>query len=131
MSVVVGILVKDNKILIAQRSRKKNHPLKWEFPGGKVLKNEGLESALIREFKEELSIKISIIKPLIQYKYSYKRKFETSLHFFKISDFSGSIKMNVHESIEWVNLTGLLKFDFLDGDMKIINYIINNDAINL
>jgi len=33
-NVVGGIIVKGDKILIAQRSDRADHPLKWEFPGG-------------------------------------------------------------------------------------------------
>jgi len=34
ISVTCGIVVKDGKILAAQRSEKMSLPLKWEFPGG-------------------------------------------------------------------------------------------------
>ncbi len=33
-------------------------PLKWEFPGGKILVDENVEKALIREINEELMIDI-------------------------------------------------------------------------
>ncbi len=36
--VVGGLIFKSNKILICQRSSDNEHPLKWEFPGGKVKK---------------------------------------------------------------------------------------------
>ena len=40
IKVVGGIIINKNKILVAQRSIQKEHPLKWEFPGGKIKVNE-------------------------------------------------------------------------------------------
>lgn len=46
ITVTCAIIEKDGKVLCAQRSEKMKHPLKWEFPGGKVEKNEDLEACL-------------------------------------------------------------------------------------
>ena len=48
IEVVAGVIYKNNKFLIAQRNFKKAQGGLWEFPGGKVEKNESYESALIR-----------------------------------------------------------------------------------
>ena len=50
----------DNEVLIVQREELTDHPLKWEFPGGKVHQDEGEEDCIIREIKEELSMDIVI-----------------------------------------------------------------------
>ena len=52
IKVVGGIVIDKNKILIAQRSNQKEHPFKWEFPGGKIQENENPIEALKREIKE-------------------------------------------------------------------------------
>ena len=59
-NVVAAIIKKNNKYLIVQRNKNKHLGLKWEFPGGKVDKNESFESALKREIHEELNIEINI-----------------------------------------------------------------------
>ncbi|HOI59895.1 MAG TPA: NUDIX domain-containing protein [Candidatus Pacearchaeota archaeon] len=57
-----ALIVKDNKILISQRSFNEKHdPLKWTIPGGKVEQTEGnvwniLEKTLKREVREEVGI---------------------------------------------------------------------------
>ena len=59
-----ALIVKDDKILISQRSLNEKHdPLKWTIPGGKVEKTEGnvfsiLEKTLKREVKEEVGLTI-------------------------------------------------------------------------
>ena len=55
----VALIDDENKILIAKRPVGKVFENKWEFPGGKVKKNETLEQALIRETKEEVNIDLS------------------------------------------------------------------------
>ena len=56
-TVVAGVIERAGLVLIAQRKRTGQHPLKWEFPGGKVEPNETPEAALIRELDEELGIR--------------------------------------------------------------------------
>ena len=130
-NVVGGIIVKGDKILIAQRSDRADHPLKWEFPGGKVLPNENINQALMREFKEELGIEIKKSFFLMDYIHEYKYLKKVHLHFFKIDDYLGKIFNHVHSKIIWINVIDIKNFDFLDGDIKIIEYIANTDILGL
>ena len=63
-NVVAAIIKKNNQYLIVQRNKNKHLGLKWEFPWGKVDKNESFESALKREIQEELNIEINIYKKI-------------------------------------------------------------------
>lgn len=54
--IVRGIIVKDNKILVAQKLEKETTFL----PGGHIEYYEGAEKALIREIREELKYKCNI-----------------------------------------------------------------------
>ncbi|MDC0861370.1 (deoxy)nucleoside triphosphate pyrophosphohydrolase [Alphaproteobacteria bacterium] len=130
-SVVAGIIVKEDQILIAQRSDKVDHPLKWEFPGGKLLPNESTNQALIREFKEELSIEIKKPYFLMKYIYEYKHLKKVHLSFFKIDDYLGKIANNIHSKVIWTNVTDIKSYDFLDGDIKIIENIVNANILGL
>ena len=49
IEVVAGIIYKNNKFLIAQRNLKKDQGGLWEFPGGKVEKNESYEKIELLE----------------------------------------------------------------------------------
>ena len=57
-----AILIRDDNILLIHRTRH-NHEF-YVFPGGKKEDNESVEEAVVREVKEEASIKCEIIKLL-------------------------------------------------------------------
>ena len=76
IKVVAGLILQNNKLLICQRPKFKDHPLKWEFPGGKIKNDETNEEALIREINEELSINIL--------NYEERKKLIKSLSLFTI-----------------------------------------------
>ena len=64
--------------------------LSWEFPGGKVEKEETFEIALKREIKEELNIEINIKNKLGEENYQ-DDKINVKLHYFICSHYKGEI----------------------------------------
>ena len=119
INVVAAIIKKDNHFLIVKRNRKKHLGLKWEFPGGKVQENETFEDALIREIKEELNIKISLQDKIAEEKYK-DEKIDIVLHYFLCTQEGGTIKLNEHEDLAWVEKKYFDKYDFAEGDKNIL-----------
>ena len=119
-NVVAAIIKKDNHFLIVKRNRKKHLGLKWEFPGGKVQENETFEEALIREIKEELNIKISLQDKLAEEKYK-DEKIDIVLHYFLCTQEDGTIELNEHEDLAWVEKKDFDKYDFAEGDGNILS----------
>lgn len=54
--VVAGALIRDAKVLVAQRVRPPELAGRWELPGGKVAPDETERDALARELAEELGL---------------------------------------------------------------------------
>ena len=125
IKVVGGIIVNKNKILVAQRSIQKEHPLKWEFPGGKIKVNENPIDALKREIKEELSVDVKKYKFLLDYEYDYQDIKKIHLYFYKIDEYIGKVRNIEHNQLLWIEYNDLEKLDFLDGDRMIIDHIQN------
>ena len=126
--VVGGLIYQNKKILICQRKKEGDHPLKWEFPGGKLKDSENNKEALKRELKEELSIEINEMIFFDEYLYEYKKLSKNlKLIFFQIFHFEGEIQNNVHQQLKWIDISKLGDYDFLEGDLKIINKLMNND----
>ena len=128
IKVVAGLILQNNKLLICQRPNFKDHPLKWEFPGGKIKNDETNEVALIREINEELSINILNYEELISYNFDYKDlKKQVFIYFYLVNNFSGKVLNNFHKELKWIEIKDIREYDFLEGDLKIIDHISSND----
>ena len=120
--VVAAVILKDNKFFIAQRNRNKHMGLCWEFPGGKVEKNENFEQALKREIKEELNISILINKKIGVENYQ-DNKINVKLHYYLCSHIDGEFILNEHEDSAWVAKNEFNKYNFAEGDKDIISLL--------
>ncbi len=120
--VVAAIIKKDAQFLIVQRNKNKHLGLKWEFPGGKVNANEEFEEALKREIKEELNISINIYEKIAEEGYK-DEKIDIILHYYLCSQKNGTIKLNEHENLAWVEKKNFKKYNFAEGDGNILSLL--------
>jgi 8-oxo-dGTP diphosphatase len=112
----------ENEILVVQRPENSDHPLKWEFPGGKVEKGESDEDSIIREVKEELSIDIVIFSKLTDFVHDYGIK-KINLIPFVCDTLDELPILSEHAAFRWVNARELLKLDFCEADFLVaLNY---------
>ena len=120
--VVAAIIKKDNFYLIAQRNKNKYMGLTWEFPGGKVEPNENFHEALSREIQEELNIQINVHEKIAEEKYK-DNQIDIILHYYLCSEKSGTIRLNEHENIAWVEKEDFDKYDFVEGDGNVLSLL--------
>ena len=120
-TVVAGVIERAGLVLIAQRKRTGQHPLKWEFPGGKVEPDETPEAALARELEEELGIRAQVDGEIARYEYQYQGRWPILLLFYRVTDFSGEPKNLDFEQIVWAPRDRLRDYDFLEGDAEFLN----------
>lgn len=59
MNGVIGVMRRDGRYLIIQRSATVRVPHAWCFPGGEVEEGETLHVALVREMQEELNVDVT------------------------------------------------------------------------
>jgi 8-oxo-dGTP diphosphatase len=125
--VSAGIIHRDGRVLVGQRRRDDRHPLKWEFPGGKVEHGESPQQALVRELLEELQIRATIGTELARYEHDYPTGSRVHLLFFVVTEFSGEPTARVFEQISWADVHSLPKLDFLDGDLDFVRRLARGD----
>lgn len=122
LMVVAAVIERDGQILIGQRKRHASkHPLKWEFPGGKVELGETPEDGLVRELREELAIEAIIGPQLESYEFHYPGSQRTTcLIFFQVTEFTAEPANLDFEQILWVAARQLSQYDFLEGDIAFV-----------
>lgn len=122
MVVVICILKKREQFLICSRPKGKEFAGWYEFPGGKVERNEYLIESLKRELLEELSIKLNTKNMIFLQSYEIKRQNKKILlNFFITNKWSGRIKNLENQRIKWVDLKKIREFKILKSNKKIIN----------
>lgn len=119
-TVVAAVIEREGRVLIAQRKRTGQHPLKWEFPGGKVEPGEAPEAAVVRELEEELAIRARVDGEIMRYEYRYPGRTPILLIFYRVTEFAGDPQNLDFEQIAWVERGRLGEYDFLEGDTEFI-----------
>jgi mutator protein MutT len=121
--VTAAVIKKNNKILIARRKiAAMGAP--WEFPGGKVEKNEILQDCLKRELHEELGIEVEVGAFLCASKHVLNCQSAIHLYAFEAVHISGEFQLKDHEEIRWVTVEELEQYNFPDADRMIVRALM-------
>lgn len=119
---VVGILRRDGRVLVAQRPEGKPYSGYWEFPGGKIEKNETGRDALVRELHEELGISVLSAQPWFEHHHAYPHK-NVYLEMWLVQDFAGEPQSKENQALRWATLSEILQLRLLEGNWPIIDKI--------
>jgi 8-oxo-dGTP diphosphatase len=119
--VVAGILVRDGKILVCQRTRHQTMPMKWEFPGGKIEEGEQPRDALRRELEEELGIEATIGEEVARIRHEYKGGGAVELRFYLVTEYRGELENRIFRDLQWAKKEELPSFDFLEADLSLVS----------
>jgi len=108
----------DNEVLVVQRGEATDHPLKWEFPGGKLAKGETEEECIIREIKEELLMEIVIYGrlPVVNHDYGHK---QIRLIPFICDTLDDLPFLSEHLAFRWIVPEELKSIDFSEADIPV------------
>jgi len=128
IEVVAAAIIRSGQVLIAKKRPDQGHFTagQWEFPGGKVEKEESKLEALHREIFEELGVEVRVVKFLASTSYLYRSETRTlHVHLFVfVCSLLGEIKAIEHEEIQWVAPDKLGTYDLSPADMVVVPAII-------
>ena len=126
IEVIAGIIYNNKKILCVQRGRNKYTYIseKYEFPGGKIEKNETHEIALKRELIEELNISVEVDDLFMKVKHEYN-DFHLIMHAYICNAKSKNIQLNEHINAKWLFPNEMDKLDWAAADIPIVKNLQN------
>ena len=123
ITVVAALIKKNNKYLIARRSTGSEEVMgKWEFPGGKVEKNETEEHAIEREIKEEFEMDIKALKFLANNVCEYPSK-TIDLKLYECEYLSGEFNLHDHSEYKFVKKEDIIKYDLCPADVTLAEFV--------
>jgi 8-oxo-dGTP diphosphatase len=121
--VAAGILIKDDKVLIARRKQGQSHAGLWEFPGGKIEYNETPQECLERELEEELGLLVRAGR-IIAESEDHSDHGSFSILAIKAELISGEITLGVHDAARWVGLEALSTYPLAPADRELLEKIL-------
>ena len=119
MHVAVGVIVREQEYFLTKRLDSAHQGGKWEFPGGKVEKDETVAQALHRELQEEIAIDILSCYPLIKIDHNYGDK-KVRLDVYVVDNFQQEPVAQEGQQSGWFTLDELIKLDFPAANAAIV-----------
>jgi mutator protein MutT len=128
IDVVAGVIRDDaGRLLITQRLPDDTLGGYWEFPGGKVERDEGLVDALQRELLEELGVETQIGAELHRLVHAYPDR-DVRLYFFEATITAGEPKPIEAADVRWVRPDELLNYQFPEADLPLLEILMRGSA---
>jgi A/G-specific adenine glycosylase len=115
--IAVGVVFKNGRVLITRRKPSGLLGGLWEFPGGKIQKDESPEAACSREIKEEVNLTVRVDSHLSRIKHAYTH-FKIVMDVFCCSHVSGRVALNGPVDHRWIKLQKLDDFPFPKANHK-------------
>ena len=125
-NVAVGVIWKDDRILIAKRKLGGLLGGLWEFPGGKLNIDESSEECVVREIYEETGLSVELKSFITNIKHQYSH-FSISLDSFHCIYKNGKANPKNSSEIKWISPKEISKFPFPKANLKFINKIPRNN----
>lgn len=124
--VVCAILVRGERILLAQRPPDKKLGGLWEFPGGKVEAGESAEAALHRELQEELGCTVRITQTLAPFVHAYDwGRIELIPFVCELAEGSPEPHAHEHTALVWVERGELRSYELAPADVPLVAGLIH------
>ena len=110
------------KVLIAHRNPTGQMGGRWEFPGGKVEEGESEKEGLIREFREEFGVTVTVGDMIASSQFKHNGELR-DLHAYRIYVPHNGIEkkyvLTEHTEYRWANMAEIPELAFVDSDMLI------------
>jgi len=126
VKVVAAIIENEqHEILCALRSPEMSIPNLWEFPGGKVEKDEDFYSALEREISEELGCTVKTTEEVFNDNTHEYETFIINLLSIKCKIVEGVPSASEHSKLIWLKRENLESLKWAPADIPAVEQLIS------
>ncbi|KRS21347.1 7,8-dihydro-8-oxoguanine-triphosphatase [Alishewanella sp. WH16-1] len=122
LHVAVGVILRQQQVLLAKRAAGKHQANRWEFPGGKLEQGETVAAALKRELAEEIGITVLEAEPFMQLQHEYPERC-VLLDIYLVTDFSGEPHGAEGQPLYWAELSELDQLSLPDANQPIVEQL--------
>lgn len=120
VEVAVGVIMdKEGRYLLSRRHEGAHQGGRWEFPGGKLEKDETPVQALKRELMEELGVRVLDYAPLISIPFNYS-DLTVRLHVYHLQAVSGVPEGCEGQTVSWFTAEELSVLNLPDANRGIV-----------
>lgn len=124
LNVVAGILRNAaGDVLITERLEQGPFRGMWEFPGGKIGRDERPDAALVRELREEIGIEVVDLRAFIELEHRYPDR-HVAIRFFLIEAWRNPPAGLEGQRLKWVPATALAAENLLPADQPVIEALL-------
>jgi 8-oxo-dGTP diphosphatase len=123
LHIAVGVVSDaEGRILISERKPDCAYAGQWEFPGGKCEPGEDVQSALARELREELGIRLLSARPLVRLSHRYPGR-HVLLDTWLVTAWKGRPEAREGQRFEWVTSAALDHYPMLAANRPIVRAV--------
>ncbi len=124
--IAIGVVRKENKVLITRRKLDGLLGGLWEFPGGKVETGEEADRACVREILEETGVEAEVDTFLTRVRHAYTH-FKIEMDVFYCNYLSGEVRLNGPIDHKWIRVEDIDQFPFPGANLKFIPLLANGN----
>ena len=124
VAVVVGIIKRGDRFLIAERPLGKPYSGYWEFPGGKIEANEPPLEALKRELEEEIGVTVTAATHWKSVDHAYPDK-TVHLSLWWVDAYLGEPHPKENQTLYFSTIAEMRELNLLEGNVDIVDALIS------
>ena len=126
MIVVAAVIEADERFLVTRRQAGVHLAGMWEFPGGKIDRDEPHAAALRRELREELDVEVDVGERMYHTVHAYDDR-TVELHFYRCG-LKGEPRPLLGQQMRWVPRGELATLGFPPADTELIEMLTKGAA---
>ena len=119
----VGVIYRDNEVLLTQRQLDGLLGGLWEFPGGRLAEGETAEAACVRHIADVVNLSVTNVRSLTRVRHAYTH-FKIVVDVFQCDYRAGEVVLKGPRDAKWVEVAALQDYPLPRATHKFLEKLI-------